>query len=250
MPEPLLSAGKITVRFGGLTALDGVDLEVTEGEITGLIGPNGAGKTTMFNVLTGLQASTSGHVRMGGRPIDRWPPQRRARAGMARTFQRLELFGGLSVRDNLLSAWEAGVPGGVFGRRAAEGRLVVEQVMRRLRLTEMAGRRAGELPTGLGRMVELGRALCTRPRILLLDEPSSGLDATETGAFREVLEELTGAGDAAPAVLLVEHDMRLVMEVCDRITVLEFGKRIACGTPEEVRDDPRVVAAYLGQATA
>ncbi len=250
MPEPLLTAEQVTVRFGGLTALDRVDLEVMEGRITGLIGPNGAGKTTMFNVLTGLQAPTSGQVRMAGRPVNRWPPQRRARAGLARTFQRLELFGGLSVRDNLLSAWEAGVPGGVFGRRAAEGRLVVEQILDRLRLTGLADRRAGDLPTGLGRMVELGRALCTRPRVLLLDEPSSGLDAAETEAFREVLAELTGSGEGAPAVLLVEHDMRLVMEVCERITVLEFGKWIASGTPDEVRNDPRVVAAYLGQATA
>lgn len=250
MPEPLLTAEQITVRFGGLTALDQVDLEVLEGRITGLIGPNGAGKTTLFNVITGLQAPTSGQVRLAGQTIDRWPPPRRARAGMARTFQRLELFSGLSVRDNLMSAWEASVPGGVFGRRAAEGRHTVEGILRRLELAGLADRRAGDLPTGLGRMVELGRALCTRPRLLLLDEPSSGLDASETEAFRDVLEHVAGAGGGAPAVLLVEHDMRLVMEVCHRITVLEFGKRIACGPPEEVRNDPRVVAAYLGEVAA
>lgn len=250
MPEPLLTAEQITVRFGGLTALDQVDLEVLEGRITGLIGPNGAGKTTLFNVITGLQAPTSGQVRLAGQTIDRWPPPRRARAGMARTFQRLELFSGLSVRDNLMSAWEASVPGGVFGRRAAEGRHTVEGILRRLELAGLADRRAGDLPTGLGRMVELGRALCTRPRLLLLDEPSSGLDASETEAFRDVLEQVAGAGGGAPAVLLVEHDMRLVMEVCHRITVLEFGKRIACGPPEEVRNDPRVVAAYLGEVAA
>lgn len=250
MPEPLLTAEQITVRFGGLTALDQVDLEVPEGRITGLIGPNGAGKTTLFNVITGLQAPTSGQVRLAGQTIDRWPPPRRARAGMARTFQRLELFSGLSVRDNLMSAWEASVPGGVFGRRAAEGRHTVEGILRRLELAGLADRRAGDLPTGLGRMVELGRALCTRPRLLLLDEPSSGLDASETEAFRDVLEHVAGAGGGAPAVLLVEHDMRLVMEVCHRITVLEFGKRIACGPPEEVRNDPRVVAAYLGEVAA
>jgi branched-chain amino acid transport system ATP-binding protein len=167
---------------------------------------------------------------------------------MARTFQRLELFVGLSVRDNLLSAWEASVPGGVFGRRRKEGRELVEEVLHRLELDHLAERRAGELPTGLGRMVELARALCTQPRLLLLDEPSSGLDAKETDAFRDVLREVTTQGDAAPAVLLVEHDMRLVMEVCHAITVLEFGKCIAEGTPEEIRNDPRVQAAYLGEA--
>ena len=249
MAEPLLRVSDVTVRFGGLTALDRVDLEVMPGGITGLIGPNGAGKTTLFNVITGLQAPTSGQVSLSGAVIDRWPPQKRARAGMARTFQRLELFIGLSVRDNLISAWESSVRGGVFGRRSREGRELVEDVLSRLNLRHLADRPAGQLPTGLGRMVELGRALCAEPRLLLLDEPSSGLDHTETEAFREVLLDVVG-GDDSPAVLLVEHDMRLVMEVCDAITVLEFGKRIACGTPDEIRRDPKVVAAYLGEPAA
>lgn len=169
---------------------------------------------------------------------------------MARTFQRLELFVGLSVRDNLMSAWESSVRGGVLGRRNREGRELVEDVLSRLNLRPLADRPAGQLPTGLGRMVELGRALCTEPRLLLLDEPSSGLDHTETEAFRQVLLDVADGGEDSPAVLLVEHDMRLVMEVCDAITVLEFGKRIACGTPEEIRKDPRVVAAYLGETAA
>ena len=249
MPEPLLQVSQVTVRFGGLTALDHVDLEVMPGGIAGLIGPNGAGKTTLFNVVTGLQPPTSGHVSLAGSVIDRWPPQRRARAGMARTFQRLELFVGLTVRDNLISAWESKVRGGVFGRRGRDGRELVEEVLARLDLLHVADRPAGELPTGLGRMVELGRALCTEPRLLLLDEPSSGLDHSETESFREVLLEVARGADA-PAVLLVEHDMRLVMEVCDAITVLEFGKRIACGTPDEIRNDDKVVAAYLGETAA
>jgi branched-chain amino acid transport system ATP-binding protein len=250
MAEPLLQVADVSVRFGGLTALDSVDLDARPGRITGLIGPNGAGKTTLFNVITGLQAPASGRVLMGGTPIDGWSPARRARAGMARTFQRLELFIGLTVRDNLMSAWEASVPGGVLGRRAREGRETVEDVLFRLGLRPVADQPAGELPTGLGRMVELGRALCTEPRLLLLDEPSSGLDHAETEAFRQVLDDVVDGRDEAPAVLLVEHDMRLVMEVCHSITVLEFGKRIACGSPEQIRNDPRVVAAYLGEAAA
>ena len=249
MAETLLRAAGVTVKFGGLVALDAVDLDVEEGSITGLIGPNGAGKTTMFNVLTGLLEPTHGQVQFAGDNILRWPPQKRARAGMARTFQRLELFVGLTVRENLMSAWEAKVPGGVFGRRSAEGRELVDDVLRRLDLMRVADQRAGNLPTGMGRLVELGRALCTEPRLLLLDEPSSGLDHNETNRFKDVLLELTrGQGDVS--VLLVEHDMRLVMEVCDTITVLDFGKRIACGTPDEVRNDPEVVAAYLGEPAA
>lgn len=245
----MLQANEITVKFGGLVALDSVDLFVEQGSITGLIGPNGAGKTTMFNVLTGLLEPTRGEVRFAGDDIRRWPPQKRARAGMARTFQRLELFVGLTVRENLMSAWEAKVPGGVFGHRSGEGRELVDDVLRRLDLMRCADQRAGNLPTGLGRLVELGRALCTEPRLLLLDEPSSGLDANETNRFRDVLLELTrGQGDVS--VLLVEHDMRLVMEVCDTITVLDFGKRIAGGTPDEVRNNPEVIAAYLGEPAA
>ena len=250
MADPLLRVAGVSVRFGGLTALDSVDLDVMPGSITGLIGPNGAGKTTLFNVITGLQPPTAGEVYLAGECIDGWPPQKRARAGMARTFQRLELFIGLSVRDNLMSAWEAKVSGGVFGRRSREGSELVNDVMERLNLWRLADRPAGELPTGLGRMVELGRALCTEPRLLLLDEPSSGLDHAETESFRRVLADVVGDGPGAPAVLLVEHDMRLVMEVCHHITVLEFGKHIAAGPPEAIRNDPRVVAAYLGETAA
>jgi len=249
-PSALLEAASVSVHFGGVHALSEVDLRVEAGGITGLIGPNGAGKTTMFNVLTGLVAPTQGRVRLAGDDITGWAPHRRGRAGMARTFQRLELFSRLSVEDNLVAAWEAAHPGAVFGHGRRERRTRVAEVLELLALGGIAHRRAGELPTGMGRLVELGRALCTDPRVLLLDEPSSGLDAGETSRFRDVLLEVVGRRPGEPAVLLVEHDMGLVMEVCDRITVLDFGLRIAEGTPDEIRSDPAVRAAYLGESDA
>ena len=241
----VLHCEEITVRFGGLVALDGVGFAADAGRITGLIGPNGAGKTTLFNVMTGVLDPTRGHVYYDGVDITSWAPHRRGRAGIARTFQRLELFIGLTVYDNLLSAWEASVSGGVVGRRSADGREVVQSVIEWLRLENVAYRATGELSTGQGRLVELARALCTNPRLLLLDEPSSGLDSRETDRFREILLEVVREPEG-PAVVLVEHDMGLVMEVCDRITVLDFGKVIAEGSPDEVREDPAVVSAYLG----
>jgi len=244
----LLRAERVTVRFGGLHALDQVDLSVQSGEITGLIGPNGAGKTTLFNVLTGLLSPTNGSVHLAEEEITRWPAHRRGRAGLARTFQRLELFSRMSVEDNLVAAWEACHRGAVLGRGRRERRRRVEEVMDLLDLWHLASVPAGVLPTGQGRMVELGRALCTDPRVLLLDEPSSGLDAGETARFAEVLRMVSGCnGLGEPAVLLVEHDMALVMEVCDCITVLDFGKRIACGRPAAIRADPAVRSAYLGE---
>lgn len=253
--QTVLLAGDITVRFGGLVALEEVSLEVPAGYIAGLIGPNGAGKTTMFNVLTGLQEPTGGRVDYLGQDISRWPPHRRGRAGMARTFQRLALFSRLTVHDNLVASWESSHGGGVLGRGRAERIARVAEVMDLLDLGPVADRQAGELSTGKGRMVELGRALCTDPRVLLLDEPGSGLDAGETAVFSAVLRAIVSGGSdprhqtAPPAILLVEHDMALVMDVCAAITVLDFGKVIARGTPDQVRADPTVRAAYLGDAS-
>ncbi len=247
---PILEVVAITVRFGGVTALSGVDMSVDAGTITGLIGPNGAGKTTLFNAITGVVAPADGHVRLGGMDITGWPPHRRGRSGISRTFQRLELFTGLTVHDNLLSAWEASVPGAVLGRRRHEGRRVVAEIIDLLGLGGLAGRLAGQLSTGQGRLVELARALSAKPRILLLDEPSSGLDLIETAQFRDVLLRVVGRDAGEPAILLVEHDVALVMDICDRITVLDFGQRIACGPPAQVRSDPAVIAAYLGDSDA
>jgi len=245
--DALLDVVGVSVRFGGLHALDAVDLAVRPGEITGLIGPNGAGKTTLFNVVTGLLEPSGGHVRFAGEDITAWPPHRRGRAGIARTFQRLELFRGLTVYDNLLATWEASTPRGVLGRDRHVGRARVDEVIDQLDLGAVADRQAGQLSTGLGRMVELARALCANPRVLLLDEPGAGLDPSETARFRDVLLSVAGRETGEPAILLVEHDVALVMEVCDTITVLDFGVRIACGTPEEIRNDPAVIAAYLGE---
>jgi branched-chain amino acid transport system ATP-binding protein len=247
--DALLEASDVEVNFGGLRALVGVDIAVAPGDIAGLIGPNGAGKTTLFNVLTGVQKADAGRVQFDGNDITGWPPHRRGRAGVARTFQRLALYNGLSVYDNLLATWEAAVPGGVLGRRRVEGRDKVAEVLSTLGLERVADRRAGQLPTGLGRMVELGRALCANARILLLDEPSAGLDPDETAQFAVILRKVAGGGSDSPSVLLVEHDVGLVMEVCDHISVLDFGQCIATGTPAEIRDNPTVIAAYLGEAS-
>ena len=261
-PPVVLSAEKVCVRFGGLHALTDVSLSVPAGRIVGLIGPNGAGKTTMFNVLTGLQATRTGRVLLRDTDISRWSTHRRGRGGIARTFQRLALFTRMTVHDNLVASWESSHPAGVLGVGRSQRQRRVAEVMELLNLWRFADRQAGELSTGQGRMVELGRALCTDPAVLLLDEPGSGLDARETAEFSSVLRTVVSettfdAGSSPtrslrthpPAVLLVEHDMALVMDVCSELTVLDFGKVIARGTPEEIRADETVRAAYLGDAS-
>jgi branched-chain amino acid transport system ATP-binding protein len=230
----------VTVGFGGVEAVSEANITAEAGQVTGLIGPNGAGKTTTFNVITGLEKPTRGRVLVGGRDVSSLPPYRRARLGMARTFQRLEVFGSLSARDNVLAAAEF--------RRSWSGdrsdpRHVTREILERVGLDAVADRRVESLPTGLARLVELGRALATRPRLLLLDEPGSGLDNTETEALGDLLIDLAEGG---MAILLVEHDVDLVMRICDRIHVLDFGRIIAVGTTAEVQADPAVQAAYLG----
>ena len=225
----------VSVRFGGHLALDRVSLRAAAGQVTGLIGPNGAGKTTLFNVVTGLVGPESGRVLVDGRDVTRLAPYRRARRGLARTFQRLELFGLLTVRENVELA--VSVRGDRRPGRDTNAALEVAG------LADVAESRADELPTGTARRVELARALATGPRVLLLDEPASGQDEAETAAFREVL--LTVAGEGV-AVVLVEHDVHLVMGTCHTVHVLDFGRVLAVGTPREIQGNRAVLDAYLG----
>ena len=233
-----LEVSDVVVTFGGRRALDGAGLSAPSGQVTGLIGPNGAGKSTLFDVICGLRRPDAGRVTVDGKDVTKAGPAARARHGMARTFQRLELFGRLTVRENLLVAAELGT-----ARKHAAG--LVEEILARLNLTDAADRPADALSTGTGRLVEVGRALAARPKYLLLDEPAAGLDAAETRGFAQLLRGLAAGGTA---IVLVEHDMSLVMDVCDRIHVLDLGSIICTGAPEQVQRDERVLAAYLGAA--
>lgn len=236
----LLEVSDVTVRFGGVTAVSHADLTADAGEVTGLIGPNGAGKTTLFNVLSGLQEPVSGRVRFDGADVTKKPPHRRAKSGMARTFQRLEAFGSLSVFDNVLVAVETHF-GWQLRPRAAAAK--AERLVERVGLHRFLHQQADSIPTGAARLLELARALAIEPKLLLLDEPSSGLDEDETDDFGTLLRELATEDRG---ILMVEHDMDLVMTACDRIHVLDFGEVIASGTPEQIRNDQRVQEAYLG----
>ncbi|MFP5255193.1 MAG: ABC transporter ATP-binding protein [Acidimicrobiia bacterium] len=241
----LLEVEHVSVDFGGVRALHLVDLDVEAGQATGLIGPNGAGKTTLFNAICGLQPTDRGRVVLDGRDITRVAAHKRARLGIARTFQRLEVFGSMTARDNIRVAadvhrrWARRA-----GRRAiAAPEVRTEEILDQVGLRSVADDRVDALPTGLARLVEVGRALASDPTVLLLDEPSSGLSEEETESFALLLRRLAGEG---LAILLVEHDVELVMGVCSRIHVLDFGRVIASGTPEEIQGDAAVQSAYLG----
>jgi branched-chain amino acid transport system ATP-binding protein len=234
----MLGVEGISVKFGGLHALDSVSLDVSADAITGLIGPNGAGKTTLFNVITGLQRPAQGRVFFGGQDVTRVPARRRSALGLGRTFQRLELFGSLTVHDNVLVAIEGR---GIRGRAARQRS---KELLERVGLDSVASTTASVLSTGLARQLELARALACQPKVLLLDEPSSGLDGSESGRLGELLKGLAGSGIA---ILLVEHDMEFVMDLCQRIYVLNFGRLIASGQPHDIQADPQVQAAYLGR---
>ena len=236
----LLKVEGVSVSFGGVNALTDVDLSVDAGRVTGLIGPNGAGKTTLFNVVSGLQVPNRGRVTMDGEEITHLKPFQRARLGIGRTFQRLEVFGSLTVRDNIRVAAEIFKD---WKHDAPDPLTVADEVMERIGLGAVAHERADRLPTGMARLVEVGRALAVQPRVLLLDEPSSGLDEQETDELAGLLEELARQGIG---VLLVEHDVPFVMRVCEIVYVLDFGDILAVGTAQEIQRSAAVQRAYLG----
>jgi branched-chain amino acid transport system ATP-binding protein len=239
----LLEARDVTVRFGGKRALDAASIAVVAGSVTGLIGPNGAGKTTLFNVITGLLDPDDGEVVLDGRDITKASPHKRAQLGLARTFQRLELFTSLSVRDNIRVAGDIRNTWGIRGLGRSDAQQEADRVIELTGLGAVADREVAEIPTGQARVVELARALMTQPKVLLLDEPASGQTEQETESFGRLLQRLASDG---LAICLVEHDMTLVMDVCETIHVLDYGKAIAAGTPDDIRTNQAVVDAYLG----
>ncbi len=252
MPEPILEVDAVTLRFGGLTALDDVSFEIREGEILGLIGPNGAGKTTCFNVTTGVYRPTTGEVRFQGQSLTSLKRHKITQLGIARTFQNIRLFNVMTALENVLVGADAQHSTGLLSAlfrlprhrvEEAQGHEQALELLRFMGMENQADELAANLPYGYQRRLEIARAMATNPKLLCLDEPAAGFNPAEKQNLMELIRRIR---DRGYTVLLIEHDMRLVMGVTDRIVVLEFGRKIAEGTPAEIRDNPSVVAAYLG----
>ena len=257
MSMPLLEVRDLSRRFGGLQAVDQVSFAVHPGEILGLIGPNGAGKTTLFNLISGLTPPSSGTVLWRGAPITGHPPHQLNRLGLARTFQNLRLFDGLTVVENLLVALQrhprstalSGLLNSASNKRAERQRLdKAWQLLKELGLTALAEREAGTLAYGDRRRLEMARALATEPELLLLDEPAAGLNPSEKEGLCELIQEIRERHQLS--VMIIEHHVPLLMRLCNRMAVLDFGVLIALGTPEKVRRDPKVIKAYLGTGSS
>lgn len=249
----MLEVRGITQRFGGITALDDISFSMAQGEITGVIGPNGAGKTTLFNIITGIYTQTSGEILLDGTDISHLPAERLSSRGLVRTFQNIELFGSMTVLENVMVGLHTRSRSGIFScmvkapwhlREEGRIRTRAREWLDFCGIADLADQVAGSLPFGKGRLLEIARAMAVEPRVMLMDEPAAGLNNRETFELAGLIRRIR---DAGVTVALVEHDMELVMDICDRIVVLNLGSKLAEGTPREIQENPAVIAAYLGE---